>query len=177
MPLSSVPEPPKGREQQARAAKLTKDINSMQTQPPIQIPHQTNDTNNWPYTAIPRDAYDDDFATKQRNTMKNPYTGKPTTTVMHITKDDLEYQKRKAQVANNLKYQTWLINNIDMTDPKQGTSSLRAKKAVIKAPTRGLKRSVERQNRTRTTPTTVSRPRAPLKKTQGTNFFFFYYGM
>lgn len=163
MPLSKVDNPPKGAEQQARAAKVTKDVDSMQTQPPITLQHQEGNkfTNNFPYNAIPRDPYDDTYAMKARNTEVNPYTGAGkggkdgTETVMRITKEDVEYQKRKAQVANNLRYQTWLINNIDMTNPKQGKLTrsyphglnLGRKRATIRKPTRALNASVAKQNR------------------------------
>ena len=171
MPLSKVDAPPKGVEQQARAAKLTRDVNSMQTQPPVQLPHKERAfSNNFPANYIPRDSYDDAFAMKQRNTANNPFVGGETETVMRITGDDVEYQKRKAQVANNLRYQAWLINNIDMTDPKQGTltSSRSARrqgvKGKIKKPTRALAASIKRQNKTKTTPLTVARPRGRVLK-------------
>jgi hypothetical protein len=104
---------------------------------------------------------------KTRNTQQNPYgsskDGDGVTTVMKLTPDDIAYQKRKAAVANNLRYQTWLINNIDMANPKQG----KGPKAKIKKPTRALLGSIRRQNKTGTTPKSVSRPRGPLRGLKG----------
>jgi len=113
--------PPKGSEQQAKAAKITSEINSMQTQPPVQLPTQNDDnyTNQFPANLIPKDSYDDTFAMKQRNATADPYTGQPVQFTQEITKEDLDYQKRKQEVVNNLRYKTWLTNAIDMSDPAQ----------------------------------------------------------
>lgn len=155
MPLSKVDNPPKGEGIQAKASKITSDVNSMDTQPPVQLPHKEGDKfgNNFPANYIPKDPYDDKFAMKQRNAARNPISREEnTTTIARITQEDVEYQKRKAQVANNLRYQTWLLNNIDMSDPKQGKIRARgakgsAPKAKIKKPTPALNRSVRAQNR------------------------------
>lgn len=166
MPLGKVDAPPKGREQQARASAITKDINSMQTQPPITLQHHldkngTNFTNNFPANYVPKDPYDNVHAMKMRNTAKNPYgDGDEIPTVMKITPDDIAYQKRKAAVTNNLRYQTWLINNIDMANPKAG----KRPKAKIKAPTRALISSIRKQNKTGTTPKTVVRKKYRMRK-------------
>lgn len=162
MPLGKVDAPPKGREQQARASAITKDINSMQTQPPITLQHVNgkNFTNNFPANYVPKDPYDSVHAMKARNTAENPYDGKPVTTVMKITPEDVAYQKRKAAVTNNLRYQTWLVNNIDMANPKSG----KAPKAKIKAPTRALVSSIRKQNKTGTTPKTVTRNKYRMRK-------------
>lgn len=164
MPLGKVDAPPKGREQQARAKAITKDINSMQTQPPIQVPHSSdNFTNNFPANLVPRDAYDDVAFTKERNTKANMYTGNPVITVHKLTKEDIDYQKRKAAVTNNLRYQTWLLNAIDMKNPKSGKGPM----VKIKKPTKGLTASIVRQNKTGTTPKNVSRRmyKMPLRRT------------
>lgn len=146
MPLSKVDNPPKGEGIQAKASKITKDVNSMQTQPPVQVDYQgANFTNQFPANLIPKDPYDDTFAMKQRNVAVNPISGDTNTqTVQRLTKDDVEYQKRKAQVANNLRYQTWLTNNINMADPKQGKQGRgrQAPKATIKKPTPAMNRRV-----------------------------------
>lgn len=164
MPLGKVDAPPKGREEQARAKAITKDINSMQTQPPITLQHFNDDgkrfTNNFPANYVPKDSYDSVHAMKARNTAKNPYDGEPVKTVMKITPEDIAYQKRKAAVTNNLRYQTWLINNIDMANPKAG----KAPKAKIKAPTRALVSSIRKQNKTGTTPKTVTRKKYRMRK-------------
>lgn len=114
--------PPKGSEQQAKAAKITKEIDSMQTQPPVQLNHeQSGDkefSNQFPANLVPRDPYDDVYAQKKRNVEKNPYGG-TTQFVQTLDKEDLAYQKRKQEVVNNLRYKTWLTNCIDMTDPAQ----------------------------------------------------------
>lgn len=115
--------PPKGTEQQARAEAITNDINSMQTQPPMQLPTEQDGTNTltnqFPANLVPRDPYDDTYALKKRNVDNNPYgVGKDQTIfTQEITKEDLDYQKRKAQVVNNLRYKTWLMNCLDMADP------------------------------------------------------------
>lgn len=113
--------PPKGSEQQAKAAKITSEINSMQTQPPVQLPTENDDnyTNQFPANLVPKDSYDDTFAMKQRNAAADPYTGRPVQFTQEITKEDLDYQKRKQEVVNNLRYKTWLTNAIDMSDPAQ----------------------------------------------------------
>lgn len=115
--------PPKGSEQQAKAEAITNEINSMQTQPPIQLPLQGGAdgngpeiSNQFPAMLVPRDPYDDTFAMKQRNVETNPYGGK-TMFTQELTKEDLDYQKRKQEVANNIRYKTWLMNCIDMSDP------------------------------------------------------------
>ncbi len=136
----------------------------MQTQPPIQIPHYSDDfENNFPANLVPRDPYDDVYFTKSRNAQSNIYTGKPTTTVHKLTKEDIEYQKRKAAVTNNLRYQTWLLNAIDMKNPKSGKGPI----VKIKKPTKGLSASITRQNKTGTTPKNVSRRmyKKPLQRT------------
>lgn len=116
--------PPKGTEQQARAAKITNEIDSMQTQPPVQLPREDDAgaTANFPAMLIPRDTYDDTYAQKARNAAPrgNPYNpAQPVQFVQEITKEDLDYQKRKQEVVNNLRYKTWLTNAIDMSDPAQ----------------------------------------------------------
>ena len=113
----------------------------MQTQPPVQLGYQgPNFTNQFPANLIPKDSYDDTYALKRRNAAVNPISGETNTqTIQRLTREDIEYQKRKAQVANNLRYQTWLINNINMADPKQGK---RAPKAMIKKPTSAMNRRV-----------------------------------
>lgn len=165
MPLGKVDAPPKGREQQARASAITKHVNSMQTQPPITLQHAYANrfTNNFPANLVPRDHYDDTASVKSRNTAQNPYSNNPehaVKTVMKLTKDDIEYQKRKAAVVNNLRYQTWLVNNIDMANPKAG----KAPKAKIKVPTRALINSIRKQNKTGTTPKTVIRKGYKMRK-------------
>ena len=145
MPLSKVDNPPKGEGIQAKAHKITKDVNSMQTQPPTQLNYAgENFSNQFPANLIPKDPYDDTFAMKQRNVAVNPITGdRNTRTVQRITAEDVEYQKRKAQVANNLRYQTWLVNNINMADPKQGKKAKgSAPKATIKKPTPAMNKRV-----------------------------------
>lgn len=113
--------PPKGEGQQARAHNLTSHVNSMRTQPAVQIQDPARGvTNDFPYQAIPRDKYDDTFATKQRNTQANPYTGTQVQFQQRVTPDDVAYQKRKQEVVNNLRYQKWLVNNIKMEDPVSG---------------------------------------------------------
>lgn len=116
--------PPKGTEQQARAESITNEINSMQTQPPISLDvkggadgNGSAISNQFPAMLIPRDPYDDTFAMKQRNAEHNPYTGTKTVFQQEITKEDLDYQKRKQEVINNVRYKTWLTNCIDMSDP------------------------------------------------------------
>jgi len=123
--------PPKGAGQQAKAHTITKEINSMHTQPPIQLPEQDQDgfSNNFPANLIPQDSYDDTYAMKQRNAVKNPYNGEPTQFVQEISKEDIDYQKRKQEVVNNLRYKQWLINTIDMTDP--GSVALAREKGVL----------------------------------------------
>lgn len=164
MPLGKVDAPPKGREQQARASAITKHINSMQTQPPIALQHKDKKfTNNFPANLVPKDSYDSTFDMKRRNTMSNPYSDKKEeqiVTVQKLTPEDIAYQKRKAAVTNNLRYQTWLINNIDMANPKAG----KAPKAKIKAPTRALVNSIRKQNKTGTTPKTVIRKGYKMRK-------------
>jgi hypothetical protein len=163
MPLGKVDAPPKGREQQARASAITKDINSMQTQPPNTLPHYGAEfTNNFPANLVPKDAYDDTAMTKARNSVQNPYgpRGVGVQTVMKLTPEDVAYQKRKAAVANNLRYQTWLINNIDMANPKAG----KGPKAKIKSPTRALVNSIRKQNKTGNTPKSVIRKGYKMRK-------------
>lgn len=163
MPLGKVDAPPKGREQQARASAITKDINSMQTQPPISLQHHSDKfTNNFPANLVPKDPYDSTAAMKTRNTQQNIYgsDNKGITTVVKLTPEDVAYQKRKAAVTNNLRYQTWLINNIDMANPKAG----KGPKAKIKAPTRALVTSIRKQNKTGTTPKTVIRKKYRMRK-------------
>lgn len=116
--------PPKGTEQQARAESITNEINSMQTQPPIALDVQGGPegdkgqiTNQFPAMLVPRDPYDDTFAMKARNAASNPYTGSPVQFHQEITKEDLDFQKRKQEVVNNVRYKTWLTNCIDMSDP------------------------------------------------------------
>lgn len=112
--------PPKGTEQQAKAAKITSEINAMDTQPPVTLQRQDPQmTNEFPANLVPRDPYDDTYALKQRNASSNPFTGKEVQFTQEITKEDLDYQKRKQEVVNNLRYKTWLTNCIDMTDPAQ----------------------------------------------------------
>lgn len=160
MPLGKVDAPPKGMEQQARAKAITKDINSMQTQPPITLQHHSDGfTNNFPANLVPKDSYDNVAFLKSRNAVTNPY-GQQSETVMKITDKDIAYQKRKAAVANNMRYQTWLINNIDMANPKAG----KGLKAKIKAPTRALVNSIRKQNKTGTTPKTVIRKSYRVRK-------------
>lgn len=145
MPLSKVDNPPKGEGIQAKAHKITNDVNSMQTQPPTQLTYPGQRfTNQFPANMIPKDSYDDTFAMKQRNAAVNPINGATNTqTVQRITQEDVEYQKRKAQVANNLRYQSWLVNNINMADPKQGKKARgSAPKAIIKKPTPAMNRRV-----------------------------------
>lgn len=115
--------PPKGTEQQAKAEAITNEINSMQTQPPITLDVQGGAdgtagqiTNQFPAMLVPRDPYDDTFAMKQRNVERNPY-GAETIFTQELTKEDLDYQKRKQEVVNNIRYKTWLTNCIDMSDP------------------------------------------------------------
>lgn len=121
MPDKGGIHPPKGSEQQAKAAKITGEINSMQTQPPVQLPTQNDDnyTNQFPANLIPKDPYDDTYDLKRRNAAADPYTGRPVQFQQEITKEDIDYQKRKAEVVNNLRYKTWLTNAIDMSDPAQ----------------------------------------------------------
>lgn len=115
--------PPKGTEQQAKAESITNEINSMQTQPPITLQvdggangNEGDITNQFPAMLVPRDPYDDTFALKHRNVRENPYGGR-TMFTQELTKEDLDYQKRKAEVVNNIRYKTWLTNCIDMSDP------------------------------------------------------------
>lgn len=115
--------PPKGIEQQAKAEAITNEINSMQTQPPITLDVQGGAdgtagqiSNQFPAMLVPRDPYDDTFAMKQRNVERNPY-GAETIFTQELTKEDLDYQKRKQEVVNNIRYKTWLTNCIDMSDP------------------------------------------------------------
>lgn len=111
--------PPSGSEVQSKASKITNDINSMTTQPPVQLDHQdpAEISNQFPAMLVPKDPYDDTYAMKQRNAQNNPYTGTPTQFVQTIDKETIDYQKRKADVVNNLRYQTWLTNCVDLADP------------------------------------------------------------
>lgn len=126
--------PPQGREQQARAHNTTAAINSMQTQPAVQITENDSGSgpisNEFPAQLVPRDEYDDVYAIKQRNAARNPYTGAPTQFVQEITKEDLDYQKRKQEVVNQLRYKKWLADAIDMSDPN--AVSLARERGVLK---------------------------------------------
>lgn len=147
MPLGKVDTPPKGEGVQAKATKITKDVQSMNTQPPVQLDHGRGDafSNNFPAMMIPKDPHDSAFAMKSRNTARNPINGgAPVQTLQYITKDDEDFQKRKGEVVNNLKYQTWLTNNINLTNPKEGK---KLRKAVIRKPTRALNASVRAINK------------------------------
>lgn len=125
-----VSPPPSGDGIQKRAHKLTKQINKMHTQPPAQMLNDPRVTNEYPAVLVPKDKFDNTFATRQRNAQQNPFTGAgpgvPGGTVVQqrITKDDVDYQKRKQQVVNRLRYQKWLYNNINMKGPHEGNLNL-----------------------------------------------------
>jgi hypothetical protein len=114
---------PKGEGQQAKATAITKNINRHHTQPPFRL--RPDVTNEFPAHLIPMDAYDDVAALKKRIGGENPINGKKGQKGVQyqarITKDDIDYLKRKQEVTNKLRYQKWLLSTIDMSDPVQGT--------------------------------------------------------
>lgn len=119
----STKNPPRGEGQQAKAHATVSSINQYQTHPAQQLPHEEDNgkdfSNQFPAQYFPRDPYDDTAELKGRNIAKNPYTGVPATVVTELTKEDLDYQKRKQDDLDNFVYKSWLYNTIDMTDPAQ----------------------------------------------------------
>jgi hypothetical protein len=110
--------PPDGSEVQPRAAKITRQINKYQTQPPAKLLDADDKvTNEFPAVLVPRDPYDDTFATKARNAQQNPYTGEPVQFIQELTAEDIAYQKRKQEDVNKLRYDSWFMSTLDMSNP------------------------------------------------------------
>jgi len=113
-----MPSPLQGLDAQARASSLASEIESHRTQPPVKISDDT--TNEFPAMLVPKDPYDSVWQQKQQNIAQNPFGAQDKVQfVQEITPEDLAYQRRKADVLENIQFEKWLHSVIDMSNPAQ----------------------------------------------------------
>jgi hypothetical protein len=127
-----VNETPRGSiatSQQARADGLESRMNSRLDQPAIQVGPNRDDRGyaNFPAKLIPKDPYDNTYATKYEQ-LNDPmyqgagHDGKPQL-VMPITQEDIAFSERKRKIQEKLKFDNWMATVIDLSNPTEGTSS------------------------------------------------------
>lgn len=122
----STPRGDIGTSQQARADSLDARMQSRIDQPAIQVgpSYDGKEYANFPAKLIPKDNYDNVYATKWEQ-LNDPMYGEANVPklTMPITREDIDYVERKRKVQEKLKFDNWMAHVIDLSNPTEGKSS------------------------------------------------------